>query len=203
MACADHVYTAFGVGDMSAEEIAQNLRWALCCSDGVLLTDVDGNDEIAANLNDEALVQVSGRTGTGLARDLACGTVTMFGSTGDEVGAGMTGGSIVVRGDAGELAGAGMSGGSLLVLGDIGAHVGLNMTGGCIYVRRQFAPAAAAKTTVTPAAGDIELAAMLAHHTGEYAEGPGVYNEFYDLDAMAQKCLPLTAEFARITADLP
>ena len=89
------------------------------------------------------------------------------------------------------------------MLGDIGAHVGLNMTGGCIYVRRQFAPAAAAKTTVTPAAGDIELAAMLAHHIGEYAEGPGVYNEFYDLDAMAQKCLPLTAEFARITADLP
>lgn len=198
MACADHMYSAFGVGSMSASEIEQSVRWALCCSDGVLLTGVDGNDDLASGLDGGALVQVSGRAGAGLGRKLSGGSVTMFGNTGEEAGAEMNSGTIVIRGDAAGRVGAEMSGGTILVLGDPGADVGLGMTGGAIYVRQQHACSAAQGTEAREAEGDALLAALLARHAGERAEGPGVYNEFFEEERMGVLALPLTSGFVRI-----
>ena len=146
MACADHVYAAFGVGSLSSAEVARRLEWSLCCSDGVLLTDVHGTCDIAAGLPEDGMVQISGTAGDGLGRDLRGGTVTVFGDAGDEVGAGMQSGVVVVRGSAGERVGVGMAGGTILVLGEAGAGVGQGMTGGVIYLRDHQVRKAAAGT---------------------------------------------------------
>ncbi|MGP8320280.1 MAG: formylmethanofuran dehydrogenase [Methanosarcinaceae archaeon] len=105
--------------------------------DGKTLTLGDGilRDTVAARLDMDAKVIISGDVDLSTGILMQKGIVVVEGNSGMNTGVLLNGGRVVIMGNTGEFAGTGMRKGELIIGGKAQGYLGANMKGGNIYVK--------------------------------------------------------------------
>lgn len=101
----------------------------LTLSDGIL------RDTVAARLDVDATIVVSGNVDLSTGILMQKGKVIIDGNCGMNTGVLLNGGRVVVMGNTGEFAGTDMRKGELIISGKAQGYLGANMKGGSIYVK--------------------------------------------------------------------
>ncbi|HJH29592.1 MAG TPA: hypothetical protein C5S51_07865 [Methanosarcinaceae archaeon] len=105
--------------------------------DGKTLTLGDGilRDTVAARLDVNAIVVVSGDVDLSTGILMRNGKIVVEGDGGMNTGVLLNGGRVIVMGNVGEFAGTDMRKGELIIGGKAQGYIGANMKGGSIYVK--------------------------------------------------------------------
>jgi len=172
---------------------------ALACGiDAPIAIDIDGHvGYYCAGMNQQATVHIHGNAGTGVAENMASGTVIVDGDASQSAGASGLGGllhvrgsaaarcgismkgiDVVVRGDVGHLAAFMGQAGTLIVCGDAGEGLGDSLYEARLFVRGRVASLGADCIEKPLREGDRATLAALLERCGEHGVDPADFRRY-------------------------